>query len=81
MWGTKDLMATSRHYVMLEHKFIGASFFTDGIILEPIYNPIVGNTKPVLVVTLEPNGLFKYVYVFTSILEPIEVVSDMIQNL
>ena len=54
--------------------------FKYDISLIPIYNTIVGDTKVVFVFTFEPNGMFSYGNVLTSIPEPLQVVSDMMQQ-
>ena len=81
MEGIQALITTSWYVAMPEHKDIGVAFFTDGIILEPISNHLLGNTNPVLVISLEPNGLFIYRNILPGIPAPFEVVAEMIQKL
>ena len=63
---------------MTEHEGIYAAFSTYGTILKPISNILVGDAKLFFVVPLEPTGMFIYIHVMSSILEPLEVVAEII---
>ena len=49
-------------------------FFTHGISMKPIFNPLVGHANIVFIVLLEPSGTFVYDHVMSTIPVPHEVV-------
>ena len=53
--------------IVPEHEDMCVAFFTDDIIFKPISNTLVGNSKLVFVVLLEPNCMFIYGYAMCSI--------------
>ena len=75
---TQAMIITTVHDVIPEHEGICVSFFTYVIRFKTISNTLVRNTKLVFLVSLEPNYIFIYGNVLTSIIAPIEFVYDMI---